>query len=137
MVDAISTGSWAHRVRSLWTNFLPATFLEGCVEFALEPQALQTVFDPFHMPAPVYQDDQPPFTQLNKRGEPRSVLPTLVSYARSHTFKQRKDGKPTAGEVWNCESGRWDEPNIAEREHAMGFVEGDAWARGVSDGVRL
>ena len=64
------------------------------------------------------------------------VLPTLLSYARSHAFKQRKDGRPSAGEVWNCELGRWDEPNIPERECAMGFVEGDTWAPGRSNGVR-
>ena len=88
------------------------------------------------MPAPFYQDDQPPFTQLKKRGETMRVLPTLLSYARSHAFKQRKERKPSAGEVWNCELGRWDEPNIAQRERAIGFIEGDTWALGLSDGVR-
>ena len=31
VVDAVSTGSLAHRVRSVWTNMLPASFAEGCV----------------------------------------------------------------------------------------------------------
>ena len=106
------------------------------METAPQPAPLQTGLDPFHMPAPVYHDDQKPFTQLNKKGEARRVLPTLVSYARSHAFRQRKDGKPRAGEPWNCEFGRWDEPNIAERERAMGFVEGDTWAPGLSNGAR-
>ena len=86
VVDAVNTGSWAHRVRSLWTNFLPAAFLEGCAESAPQPPSLEMVLDPFHMPTLVYQDNQPPFMQLNKRGETRRVLPILVSYARSYAL---------------------------------------------------
>ena len=37
VVDAVSTGSWAHRVRSLWINMLPASFLEGCASQHPQP----------------------------------------------------------------------------------------------------
>ena len=64
------------------------------------------------------------------------MLPTLVSFSRRHAFKPQWDGRPGAGELWNCQRGQWEEPNIQERERAMGFVEGDTWAPGLSDGAR-
>ena len=63
-------------------------------------------------------------------------MPTIVSYPRSHAFKAHRDGRPRAGQPWNCQVGRWEEPSIAERERAMGFVEGDTFAGGLTDGDR-
>ena len=49
---------------------------------------------------PLYQDDATPFARVNIRGEPRRVLPTLVSYARNHAFRPRWDGRPEAEDTW-------------------------------------
>ena len=136
VVDVVNTGGSAHRVRSLWTNMLPSAFLEGCVPQDPQPPPLQGVLSEFHMPSPLYQDDAPPFALVNMRGKPKRVLPTLVSFARNHAFRPRWDGRRGVGELWNCQRGQWEEPNIRERERVMGFVEGDTWALGLSDGAQ-
>ena len=72
-----------------------------------------------HHPSPVFHNDQPPFVCLNVIWQPCRVLPSLVSFPRSHAFRPRSDGRPGAGEVWNTERGQWE-----ELERAMGFVQG-------------
>ena len=111
VVDAVNTGNWAHQVRSLWTNMLPPALLEGWVPQDPQPPPVQGVQNEFHMPALVYQDDAPPFERVNFKGEPRRVLPTLVSFARSHAFMPRWDGRRGVGELWNCQRGQWEEAN--------------------------
>jgi hypothetical protein len=53
---------------------------------------------------------------VNRKGEPRRALPTLVSFARSYAFK---DNGP--GLVWDSTIQEMVEPNADERERAMGF----------------
>ena len=64
-----------------------------------QPPPLEGVVNEFHMLAPVYQDDAPPFARVNIRGEPRRVLPTLVSFARNTRLGH---GGMEGQELGNC-----------------------------------
>jgi hypothetical protein len=56
---------------------------------------------------------------VNTIGKPRSVWPTFVSFPRTHAFQG--DGPSL---VYRHVSATWDEPNLEERERAMGFQIG-------------
>ena len=102
VIDAVSVEGREHRLRSIWTNILPAAFFEGCVNRDPQPPPLQDLTDEYHQPSPVYHDEQHPFCKLNVRGQPRRVLPTILSYPRSHAFRARQDGRPGVGQLWIC-----------------------------------
>jgi hypothetical protein len=74
------------------------------------------ILDPHRAPRCVYHDDQAPLAVVNRKREPRRALPTLVSFARSYAFK---DNGP--GLVWDSTTQEMVEPNVDEREGAMGF----------------
>ena len=45
VIDPPSVGSIAHRGRSIWSNILPAAFLEGCVSSDPQPPPLTTMLE--------------------------------------------------------------------------------------------
>jgi hypothetical protein len=53
---------------------------------------------------------------VNQVGQPRMALPTFVSFPVSHVYKEGGFGL-----VWDTCLQRLVEPNIDERERAMGF----------------
>jgi hypothetical protein len=67
-------------------------------------------------PRRVYHDDQAPLVVVNRKGEPRRALPTLVSFARSYAFK---DNGP--GLVSDSTTQEMVEPNADERKKAWAF----------------
>jgi hypothetical protein len=77
------------------------------------------ILDPHRAPRCVYHDVQAPLAVVNRKGEPRRALPTLVSFVRSYAFK---DNGP--GLVWDSTTQEMVEPNADERERAMGFSTG-------------
>jgi len=53
---------------------------------------------------------------MNTIGKLRGVWPTFVYFPRAHTFQGDE-----LGLVYRHVSATWDEPNLKERERAMGF----------------
>ena len=76
----------------------------------------------------VVQADKPLLAPLNQIGKPRLALPTLVSYPKSHVFR---DQGPEL--VWVCTTRRLEEPCVDERERAMGFLNGTTSAPGLTE----
>ncbi|OAE25242.1 hypothetical protein AXG93_1420s1050 [Marchantia polymorpha subsp. ruderalis] len=64
-------------------------------------------------------------------GQPRMALPTLVSYPASHAYR---DGGPRL--LWNSIVHQLVEPNVDERERAMGFMTGVTATASVSEASR-
>jgi hypothetical protein len=60
--------------------------------------------------------DRSPMAMVNRLGQPRMALPTFLSFPTSHAYRE---GGP--GLVWDTCSQWLVEPNVNEREHAMGF----------------
>ena len=79
-------GSTAHRVRCLWTNSLASNILELAIPDVPNLPPLGKIMEPHHRPNQVLIDDKPPFTPVNKIGQPRRALPTLMSYPGSYQF---------------------------------------------------
>jgi hypothetical protein len=77
------------------------------------------ILDPDRAPWRVYHNDQASVAIVNRKGEPRRALPTLVSFAHSYAFK---DNGP--GLVWDSTTQEMVESNVDEHERAMGFPTG-------------
>jgi hypothetical protein len=96
---------------------VPAELLQSVVGRIQQPNAyVNDILDPDRAPQLVYHDDQAPLAVVNRRGDPRRALPTLVSFARSYAFKGNGPGL-----VWDSTTQEMVEPNANERERAMGF----------------
>ena len=136
VADACSFGSTAHRVRCLWTNWISPDVSELAIPETPELPPLSTILEPYHRPNKVLKDDEPPFTPVNKTGELRRALPTLVSYPGSYRFKFQGYNQPSPGMLYNTEKHDSEEANVWERERLMGFDNGDACAPGISENTR-
>ena len=79
VVDACSFGSTTHRVRCLWTNWLAPNIMELAIPDVPNLPPLDNILEPHHRPNKGLTDDKPPFTPVDKIGQPRRALPTLVS----------------------------------------------------------
>ncbi len=64
----------------------------------------------------IQHDDKPPLVVVNRASLPRATLPTLLSFSRSHAFR---DGSPSM--IWDANSCKMEEPNVNEREQVTGF----------------
>ena len=71
---------------------------------------------------------KPPLAPLNQIGKPRLALPTLVSYLKSHAFRDQGSGL-----VWDRTTRRLEEPCVDEREQAMGFLTSKTFAQGLTE----
>ena len=67
----------------------------------------------------------PRFAKHNKVGHARMVMPTIVSFRKSHAFRMHENGKPGEGMLWNKHTKRFEEPTIEEKEQLLGFNVGD------------
>ncbi len=63
--------------------------------------------------------DRSPMVVVNRMGQPRMALPTFVNFPMSHAY--REGG---LGLVWDTCLQQLVEPNVDERERAMGFPIG-------------
>jgi len=68
---------------------------------------------------------------VNLVGQPRMALPTFVSFPTSHAH--REGG---LGLLWDTYSQQLVEPNLDEREHAMGFPIGVTSVLSISEASR-
>ena len=48
-------------------------------------------------------------------------MPTIFSYPKSHAYRQKENGKPGEGQLWNKKKKTWEEPTINEKEQMMGY----------------
>jgi hypothetical protein len=129
LIDAAVVGSRVHRPRLWWTNLAPAELLQSAVDRIKRPDVyVSDILDPHRAPRRVYHDDQAPLAVVNRKGEPRRALPTLVSFARSYAFKDNG-----LGLVWDSTTQEMVEPNADERERAMGFPTDTTSVPGLSE----
>jgi hypothetical protein len=129
LIDAVAVGSQAHRPRFWWTNLAPAELLQSSIGRIRRLDVyVSEILDPHRTPQRVYHDDQAPLAVVNRKGEPRWALPTLVSFVHSYAFK---DNGP--GLVWDSITQEMVEPNADERKRAMGFPTGTTKVHGISE----
>jgi hypothetical protein len=132
LIDAAVVGSRAHCPRLWWTNLIPAELLQSAVgRIKQTDMYMSDILDPHRAPRLVYHDDQVPLAVVNRKGEPQKALSTLISFARSYVFK---DNGP--GLVWDSTTQEMVEPNVDERERAMGFPTGTTNFSGLSEHQR-
>lgn len=67
-------------------------------------------------PQLVHRQEPSPWFPANTPGKPRAALPTLVSFPKSHGFKNAGPGM-----IFDHNAQEWQEPLPVERERAMGF----------------
>ena len=60
-------------------------------------------------------------------------MPTVVPYLLSNAYRQKNDGAPGGGQLFNKHSNEWDEPDAEEKKQLLGYTPGDTAALGVSD----
>ena len=128
LLDAASVGAPTHRLRRYWTNILENNQLQQLVPFNYRVPNLNTFLEPDHTTSPVLHSDRPPMRVLNVPGLPRRVLPTLVSFPRSHAFIERASGQPGPGQLYNHLTEVWEEPSVLERERLLGMRPDDTAA---------
>jgi hypothetical protein len=128
LINAAIVGSRAHRPRLWGTNLAPTELLQSAVGRIKRPDVyVSDILDPHRAPRRIYHNDQAPLAVVNRKGEPRRALPTLVSFARSYAFKDNG-----LGLVWDSTTQEMVEPNADERERAMGFPMGTTNIPGLS-----
>ena len=136
--DAAQVGSYAHRLRSYWTNLAPAKTIETVLSRVVRDpnQTVHDILDEGRMSRVVERSDRPPYYPANIRDpmgvRPRGALPTLMAHPHSYAF--RADGP---GTLYDANTGMVCQPNAAERERAMGFATGSTAAPGVSEAHRF
>jgi hypothetical protein len=132
LIDTATVGSRAHHLRFWWTNLASAKLLQSAIGCTRRPDVyVSEILDPHRTPRRVYHDDQAPLAVVNRKEEPCKAFPTLVSFARSYAFK---DNGP--GLVWDSITQEMVEPNVHERERAMGFPTGTTNVHGISEQQR-
>ncbi len=121
LLDATKVGSCAHRPRLWWTNLVPREVLRWAYEIV--PRSSHPIVDSISDIGRCYQvvkvADRSPMVVVNRMGQPRMALPTFVNFPMSHAY--REGG---LGLVWDTCLQQLVEPNVDERERAMGFPIG-------------
>jgi hypothetical protein len=119
ILDAVRVGSYAHRLRSYWTNLVPAAWLQSTLDLVeRDPErTISDILHPWVEPIVSPSSDKHPFYPVNKQGEPVRVWPTFVTVPQSRGFRPHTKG-------WLVDRARnmSREPNVTERELAMGYA---------------
>lgn len=133
LLDAAAVGSWAHRPRLWWTNLMSPALLKRAFDGVQRPAHLtvDSILDTGRQSQRVRHDDRLPLAVVNRVGQPRAALPTLLSFPGSHAFR---DGGP--GLLWDSQLQQLVEPNADERERAMGFITGTTAVPSLSEASR-
>ena len=63
-------------------------------------------------------------------------MPTVVFYPCSNAYRQKDNGAPGEGHLFNKLTSEWEEPDAEEKEVILGYSRGDTAAPGVSDAER-
>jgi RNase H-like domain found in reverse transcriptase/Reverse transcriptase (RNA-dependent DNA polymerase)/Integrase zinc binding domain/PHD-finger/Integrase core domain/C-5 cytosine-specific DNA methylase len=128
-IDAARFGSRAHRLRNWWTNLADAQQLQYVCDQVVRPAGLfvNDILDPGRTAQLAQRSDRPPFYECNIAGQALQALPTLMAYVGSRSFCGQRQGM-----LWDANSQQFSEPNINEREHALGYPVDATAAEGVS-----
>ena len=122
LVDAAGAGSTAHRVRLFWTNWCRPEILQDAFPRDVKPYTpLNKILQPQHVPTMPSRSSSYPFATHNKVGKTRVCMPTIVSFPKSHAYRQQANGKPGEGQLWNKITKCYEEPTIEEKEQLMGY----------------
>ena len=134
VLDAVSFGSYAHRVRAYWGNCWSSTTLQQLAAQRDWPEnrCLRDILPQGRWPRKVVVPDASFQVACNLVGKPRRALPTLMATPQSYAFRVQK-GVPGAGMIYDEEEEHWTEPTARERELAMGFPEGGTAAEGLTE----
>ncbi len=121
LLDATRVGSHAHCPQLWWTNLVPREVLRHAYETM--PRSFHLIVDSIldigRRSQVVRVANRSPMAVVNRMGQPRMALPIFSNFPTSHVYKE---GGP--GLVWDTCSQRLVEPNVNERERAMGFPIG-------------
>ena len=136
LVDAAQFGSYAHRLRNLWTNLDSTARLQAAISMVQRPPGRQVhqALQPGRVAMPVHRTDQPPQYVCNIAGQPREAMPTLMSKPSSYAFRP---GQP--GCVIDCSNPMqpvFIEPTADEREVMLGYLPGSTAAEAVIERQR-
>jgi hypothetical protein len=118
-LDAARVGSYAHRLRSYWTNLAPTPSMQTVLD-KVEREPDRTIADILHpwvRPVVSPSSDHPPFYPVNVKGEPVKVWPTFVTVEKSRAYQPG-----TKGWLYDEAKRLGREPNVTERELAMGYA---------------
>jgi hypothetical protein len=93
-LDITSLGSFAHRPRSFWTNFVSPQVLSAAIARIprLMNRKVDDILDDHRVSLAVTKDDTLPFELINKVGIPRGALPTFLTYPRSFRSRGHRHG---------------------------------------------
>ena len=92
MLDVAAVGSRAHCPRLWWTNLAPQEWLKRAYNLVQQPShfTVDDILDSRRQSQRVRHNDKPPFKAfVNRIGQPRVALPTLVSFPASHVFRDQ------------------------------------------------
>ncbi|OAE24016.1 hypothetical protein AXG93_4079s1050 [Marchantia polymorpha subsp. ruderalis] len=133
LLDPARVGSRAHRARLWCTNLVSREILRHAYDSVHRDPTLTVdrILDLSRYSHKVRVADRSPMALVNRVGQPRMALPTLVNYPASHAYR---DGGP--GLLWDSTLHQLVEPNADERERAMEFMTGVTAASSVSEASR-
>ena len=138
ILDAARVGSYAHRMRSYWTNIADPVGLQHVLDtYERDPSlSLRDVLDPNRYPQVCNSSRSRPWYPANVPGHELQVFPTLVSRQHSWNFCQiaNPDGTVRVGQGLVWENDSLVDLNIEERERIMGYEAG--CTEGVSHSAR-
>jgi len=134
--DAVRFGSFAHRYRSYWFNFIPVEWM-GALETATPriQRRVQDVLQPIHTVPICGKTDLFPYG-VNVAGRPRQALPTFYATLDTYSLRTAANGGNGEGLVLNGLTGLLEPTWASERELAMGFHIHDTASPGLTDSDR-
>jgi len=132
-IDAAQLGSYAHRLRNFWSNIAPAPYVQEMLEAVVRSPLMRVdnVLDPNVRCQVARHAEHSPYYPSNVAGESLHCLPTLVASPHSYAFRECG-----LGVVYDYSTESRREPNVEERERALGYTTGCTAAPGVSLSAR-
>ena len=126
VIDVAGLGSAAHRVRLFWTNWISPEILHKAIPTDVKPcPPLKQILNVDHQSGWPTKHPMSPFALHNRVGQERLVMPTIVSFPKSHAFRMQENGGPGEGQLWNKRTKKYEEPTLEEKKQLMGFKVGD------------
>jgi hypothetical protein len=132
--DAAQAGSYAHRLRNYWTNLAQPDLIQMVLDQLEVPRehVVNDLLGPNRTTYPVQHGERTISNrQYNVAGQPREVLPTLMSFPNSRAFRAKRQGC-----IFDATRNAFEEPTAEERELIMGFEPSSTAAPGVSERER-
>jgi hypothetical protein len=129
VTDAVQHGSYAHRVRALWTNIVNIGLLQTAFRNQKPPpnREVDHILNEGRTAQKAMQSDRWPRCKVNTQGGILKALPTLMAHPYSYAYRSGKQGQ-----VINTD-GSTSQPTADERERALGYPQGATSAQGVNE----